>query len=113
MSILERIRMGNYNLSKGEIRELLEIENCSDEFYDLLYLSNKLSRSKFKNKGYVFAQIGINAEPCSKNCKFCSMGINHYSLDSKGQKDISIIESELSKLLAQGIDDFFLMTTAD
>jgi len=113
MEILEKVRRGNHNLSKSEIRELLDIDNYSDEFYDLISLSDKLSRSKFKNKGYVFAQIGINAEPCSKNCKFCSMGINHYSLDSKWQKDIGTIESELGKLLEQGIDDFFLMTTAD
>jgi biotin synthase len=113
MEILEKIRRGNYDLPKSEIRELLDIDNYSDEFYDLICLSNKLSRSKFKNKGYVFAQIGINAEPCSKNCKFCSMGMDHYSVDSKWRKDIDTIELELDKLLAQGIDDFFLMTTAD
>lgn len=52
-------------------------------------------------------------EPCSVNCKFCSMGRDHYSLPVKGRKNIDEILSELDLLLANGINDFFLMTTAD
>ncbi|MFV0266394.1 MAG: hypothetical protein ACK5HT_04585 [Draconibacterium sp.] len=113
MKVLEKIGKRDFNLDDSEILALLEIENGSNEFYRLLHVSNSLSREKFGNKGYVFTQIGINAEPCSKNCRFCSMGFDHYSLDSKWRKDVDIIKAEMRKLKEFVFDDFFLMTTAD
>lgn len=62
---------------ESEIRALLEIDVAGDDFYRLLALSNRLSRQCFGRRGYVFAQIGLNAEHCSKNCAFCSMGSTH------------------------------------
>ncbi|NLZ17137.1 MAG: radical SAM protein [Desulfobulbaceae bacterium] len=113
MQILENIKNGSTDLTESEVLALLHIKNNSRQFYELLFLSDQLSRKKFHTKGYVFAQIGINAEPCSKNCRFCSMGSSHYVLDASWQKNAQTIQDELQVLLKQGIDDFFLMTTAD
>ena len=30
--------------------------------------ANELSRKEYGDKGYIFAQIGLNSEPCSGNC---------------------------------------------
>lgn len=70
MKAIEKIKAGNIDLSEDEIIELLRINNFSSEYYDLLAASNALSRRKFGNRGYVFTQIGINAEPCPINCNF-------------------------------------------
>ena len=113
MEALNKIRKGDYNLTENEIIDLLRIDTQSHEFYELLAVSNILSRRKFGNKGYVFTQIGINAEPCSINCKFCSMGAAHYSLDSEWEKTAEEINSQLTWLQESYFDDFFLMTTAD
>lgn len=113
MQALEKIKSGNFELSENEIIDLLNIDTQSREFYELLSVSNALSRRKFGNRGYVFAQIGINAEPCSINCRFCSMGAAHYSLDSQWEKTADEICSQLSWLQESYFDDFFLMTTAD
>lgn len=113
MNSLQKIEKGEFNLSDEEILELLNIENNSRDYYKLLYVSDNLSRKKFKNRGYVFTQIGINAEPCSVNCAFCSMGVGHYSLDSEWSKDADQIQNEIKKLQEFRFDDFFLMTTAD
>lgn len=113
MTVFEKIEKGDFRLTDDEILNLLKIQNDSKEFYRLLSVSNELSRKKFKNKGYVFTQIGINAEPCSKNCRFCSMGLEHYSLDSEWKKDVDTIKQELTSLQDYQFDDFFLMTTAD
>ncbi len=110
---LKKIENNDFNLSDGEILDLLRIDTESHDFYRLISKSNELSRIKFKNKGIVFTQIGINAEPCSKNCKFCSMGFDHYSLDSEWQKDISTLKKELVNLQQFEINDLFLMTTGD
>ncbi len=113
MSALEKVKGGEFNLSAGEIIELLQINTHSHEFYELLSVSNALTRSKFGNRGYVFTQIGINAEPCPINCKFCSMAAKYYSMDSQWEKTAEEICSQLSFLQQSYFDDFFLMTTAD
>lgn len=113
MKAIEKIELGNLDLSDNEIIELLNMDNISADFYRLISVSNELSRKKFNNKGYVFTQIGINAEPCSVNCKFCSLGMEHYALESKWEKDFMTIENELMRLNEYEFDDFFLMTTAD
>lgn len=110
--ILQSVLKGK-TLSKDEAVALLQIQDGSLQFYNLLFIANQLTRSEYNNKGYIFAQIGLNAEPCSKDCKFCSMGKSHYSMDSKWQKDISTIVSEVKSLVQQDISDLFLMTTAD
>ena len=101
------------DISREQAVGLLNIENGSEEFYRLLHTANAMSRKAYGNKGYVFAQIGINAEPCSKNCKFCSMGAEHYALKERWRKSGREIAEELETLLEDGISDFFLMTTAD
>jgi len=113
MNVLEKIRRGDYFLSENEIIDLLRIENQSESFFELLTLSNQLSRKKFGSRGYVFTQIGINAEPCPINCKFCSMGASYYSMDSQWEKTVGEICSEVDSLQKSYFDDFFLMTTAD
>ncbi|MEE4284973.1 MAG: hypothetical protein V2I31_02455 [Mariniphaga sp.] len=113
MLVIDKIEQEDFNLNDEEILGLLNIENQSRDYYRLLYVSNRLSRKKFGNRGYVFTQIGINAEPCSVNCGFCSMGVGHYSIDSEWSKDFEQIKQEIEKLQEFNFDDFFLMTTAD
>ena len=113
MKLLEQIEQGKCRFSDQEIIDLLQIDTKDSKFYKLLALSNEQSRKQFGNRGYVFTQIGINAAPCPKNCRFCSMGKNHYSLDSVWEKSEEDIVCELKILQKQYFDDFFLMTTAD
>ena len=100
-------------MERDEALNWIKTDVKSDDFYKLLSLSNKQSRTQFGNRGYVFAQIGMNAEPCSKNCKFCSLGAEHYSVTEKWQKGIESIIPEVKQLLSEGMNGFFLMTTAD
>jgi len=113
MKALKKIESNEFVLSDEEILDLLNINVHSKDFYSLIAKSNELSRKKFNNKAYVFAQIGINAEPCSKNCRFCSMGQQHFSLDAEWKKDIEVLKQELHNLQKYHFDDLFLMTTAD
>lgn len=113
MDVIEKIEKGDFKLSDEEILQLLNLENNSREYYRLLYVSDSLSREKFKERGYVFTQIGINAAPCSINCRFCSMGMDHYSLDAEWEKDFETLRGEIARLEQQNYDELFLMTTAD
>jgi biotin synthase len=110
--IFQKIK-ANAELNKEEIVKLLSVDNTSREFYQLLYLARKRSEEVFKNKGYVFAQIGINAEPCSINCSFCSMAAGHYALPDRWRKSIDEITEGVKQLVADRANAIFLMTTAD
>jgi biotin synthase len=98
---------------REEALNLLQTDTKSDDFYKLISLSNQQSRKQFGDKGFVFAQIGMNAEPCSKNCGFCSLGSSHYSVEEKWQIGADEIIKGVQGLLKEGMNDFFLMTTAD
>ncbi|WP_406541284.1 hypothetical protein [Clostridium ljungdahlii] len=100
-------------LNKEEAIALLNVKNNSSDFYKIISLANEMTRSEFNNKAFIFAQIGLNAEPCPVNCKFCSMGKNHYTMESTWRKDINSILSETKAIVNEGINDLFLMTTAD
>jgi biotin synthase len=100
-------------LSKDEAVELLNISNISNDFYKLIAKANELSRKQYDNKGYIFAQIGINAAPCSGNCKFCSLAENNYSVDGQFEKSIDEIVSQAKMIADKNIEALFLMTTAD
>lgn len=98
----------------SHIIKQLEIENFSNEYFELLYRAKQYSQTTFDGRGYVFAQIGINAEPCSVNCGFCSMASSHYRLPSQWQMTLAEIEHDVNRIVASGlVSDLFLMTTAD
>ncbi len=100
-------------LTRADAVELLRIRNGSDDFYALIAAANRKSRLEFGNRGYVFAQIGLNSARCSGNCKFCSLARESYALPSEGEKTKDEILREAEAILNEGIDALFLMTTAD
>lgn len=110
--IFNSIRNGEL-INKEQAIELLNIKNNSTDFYKLISLANEMTRTEFNNRGLIFAQIGLNAEPCSGNCKFCSMGKDHYVVENIWEKDIDTILAQTKCIINEGIDDLFLMTTAD
>lgn len=111
-NILNRCKRGEI-LEKQDAIVLLNARNNSEDFHKILSLANEMTRLKFNNRGYIFAQIGLNAQPCSIDCKFCSMGKSHYSMESTWIKDAQTVINEVKELVDNGMDDFFLMTTAD
>lgn len=101
-------------ITKDQIVALLSTENFSEEYYKLMYRSFSQSRHMYGDKAYIFAQIGINAEPCSVDCRFCSMASSSYSMDSRWKKSKEDILREAAQLKESGlVSDLFLMTTAD
>jgi biotin synthase len=100
-------------LTKEQAVGLMRAANGSAEFFAVAALADEMSRREFKNRGFVFAQIGLNAEPCSCNCAFCSMAADWYAMESQWRKTADEAVAEATILLAEGIDDLFLMTTAD
>lgn len=111
--IYDKIVQG-VELTHGEIVALLSVDTDSEMFYRLLRAANLQSRRLYGDRGYIFAQIGLNAEPCSINCGFCSMGGEHYSVGESYKNGFEQIAPTVREIAADGrVSDLFLMTTAD
>ena len=103
----------NLELTQQDAIELLMVDNHSTDFYSIIGKANELSRKEYQNKGYIFAQIGLNSAPCSGNCKFCSLAQDSFSIGSETYKEVSLIIEEVKTVVAQKVDAIFLMTTAE
>lgn len=110
--ILERAKLGEL-LDKADACALLGIPNHSREYFDLLYAANDYSRVSFQNRGMVFAQIGLDMQPCGINCRFCSFAKDTLSCRQPVIKSMEDTLAEAKLLVESGIDDLFLMTTAE
>lgn len=101
------------DLTKEDALELLSINTQSEDFYALIQKANELSRKEYGQRGYVFAQIGMNSAPCTGNCKFCSLGRDNFVAEEKSEKTIEEILQQAKWTVEENADALFLMTTAD
>ncbi|MEG2929381.1 MAG: radical SAM protein [Oscillospiraceae bacterium] len=109
--LIDKIQ-NNVDISKADAIELLNIEVGSEDYYRLLSISNEISRKQFKNNGSIFTQVGIDAQKCDVNCKFCSFAKDSYN----GCSSIKSIEEVVllaKKSVMQGAKEIFIMTTAN
>lgn len=110
--IFDRVSRG-IPLSLDDAVSLLSTPNLSPDYYALLAKANELSKREFQNRGYIFAQIGLNASPCSGNCKFCSLASTNQTFTAVSSKSLEEILQEVSYIDFSRVTALFLMTTAD
>ena len=110
--LLEKVEKQE-SLTKEEIIELLKIKNGSKEYYELLGIANRDARKRFKGKGFIFAQVGINASPCPANCAFCSLAKDVFNPENSFELECSNIKEIVKEKIDENVDEIFLMTTAD
>lgn len=111
-SILAKAEKGE-QLSREDAVALLHTDNTSSSFYQLIAAANERSRRVFGNKGYIFAQIGLNAYPCSGNCSFCSLAEKHFVVGEYYEKSCEEVVAQVREMETDRIEALFLMTTAD
>jgi biotin synthase len=99
--------------TKADAIRLLSVQNTSNDFYELISFANTLSRRQYENRGYIFAQIGINSSPCPGACKFCSLANSNFTIGTEFEKSLEQVVDETKEIIKEPIDALFLMTTAD
>lgn len=110
--ILKRFEAGK-TLEREELLELLEIEIGSQDYYRLLETANRYSRKTFAGKGLIFGQIGLDDQPCSVNCRFCSLAADVRKGQEGSVKCLQETVETAMGFVQAGAQDVFLMTTAD
>ncbi len=103
----------NEQLTYNDALRMLSIDGFNEDFHKITSLANKYTRNTFHNKGVIFAQIGVDAHPCSVNCKFCMLAIDNFdSAKSKIIRNEDIVKNAID-LVASGANEVFLMSTAE
>lgn len=99
-------------LTYDDAVKMLNINVGSPNYRRLTALADAYSRNTFNNKGIVFAQIGIDAQPCPVDCKFCSFACGSMNQATKSIKTDTEIVELAKQLVSLGAHELFLMTTA-
>lgn len=98
-------------MDKKNVIEMLNIPEESGEWDSIIKSSYDYCRNAFGNKGYIFAQIGLNNAPCSGKCRFCSLAEGGNIFTESTEKSTLEVMSLVGQL--KYVSDLFLMTTAD
>ncbi len=111
-SVLKKIQR-EQALTREDAQALLQIPNGSPAYYQLLALANQDARRRFQQRGVIFAQIGMDASPCPVNCGFCSLAQDVFAVENSFVLPVERVVALTQDLVAAGIDELFLMTTAN
>lgn len=98
-------------ISEEDALGLLRVELHSREAYALMETANRLSRRHFGDKGEVHFHIGLNIEPCPKDCSFCSLTRRAGIFTEKLEFPVEQVLDWARLAEAQSADALNLMTT--
>lgn len=110
-SAFEAVAQGRA-LTRAQALGLLEIPIGTPEYTQLLALADDYARTTFDNKGVIFAQLGLDAQGCSIDCKFCTLAESVYT----GCPTVQSLENTVERakeFISVGVNEVFLMTTAE
>lgn len=99
-------------LERQEIKELLELDLCSEEFFFLVYKARKMSEEACTGKAEIHGQVGVNSGPCSCNCAFCSFAASNKIFNTQRVESLEFIIQQSLDLEAAGANAIYLMATA-
>lgn len=103
----------NQELSRADVLQMLSVDVLSSAYYGIINYANAYARKTFENKGVIFAQIGIDAAPCSVNCKFCQLAVDNFVESNKKAMPISDVVKKAVDLVGEGAHEVFIMSTAE
>ncbi|MDC7235992.1 MAG: radical SAM protein [Spirochaetales bacterium] len=105
--------MTDLKIDKKQIVKYLNMEADNPEIEALIKASFERNRRVFGTQGYVFAQWGVNCEPCSLDCEFCSLGESNFSFPAEFSLSPDEAVARLMETDLSAVSDIFIMSTAD
>ena len=110
--VFEKLDKGE-PLSEADAVAMLRVPNLSGEYYQLLTRAGQMSREAYGNRGYIFAQIGLDVAPCSGNCLFCSLAQCNCREVTPVCKSLEEVLDLVDRIDFKRVTALFLMTTAE
>ncbi len=109
--IIEKAYNGGL-LESREIKELLELDICSEESFFLEYKARKMSEEACTGKAEIHGQVGVNSGPCKCNCAFCSFAAGNKIFNAQRVESLEFILQQALDLEEAGANAIYLMATA-
>ena len=98
---------------RDELVRLMDVDEFSLDAHYINWAADKRRRELSDNTAEVHAQIGIDANPCSKNCQFCSFAAINIARKGKMEMPIDKIIDYARAYVEQGANCLTVMITAD
>jgi len=99
-------------LDSREIRELLNLDICSEESFFLQYKSRQMSEEACAGKAEIHGQVGVNSGPCKCDCAFCSFAAGNKIFATQRVESLEFIVQQALSLEEAGANAIYLMATA-
>ncbi len=96
-----------------ELVRLMDVDEFSLDAYYISWAADKRRRELADNTAEVHAQVGIDANPCSKNCLFCSFATVNTARTGSMEMPIEKIIDYVLAYKEQGANCITIMITAD
>lgn len=111
MDIVEHGMEGN-GLNDDEILQLYSVDWRSRVAAYIRWAGGTMQREISNNTAEIHAQIGLNATPCPKNCKFCSFAIINDLRHGKSEVPKADVVEYAKMYEDQGANAILLLATA-
>lgn len=108
MKILDGARDGR-PITRTEAEELLGLPEDSLEAAHLRSTADAVSRQRFRNRGLLLGQIGVDMAPCDGDCAFCFFARSHTTVEPS-LLSVDEIAARCDRFAAGGARGVFLMT---
>ena len=108
--LLQACEAGN-DLSPALAAHVLDPRMPEEVWQRVRQAADRKMRSLCGNRGKLYATIGVDAVPCSMNCKFCSHGAAWGLADAAWELSVDEVCARVSAFLAQGTPDWFTLRT--
>jgi len=109
LNILDRAQEG-IAPSKADCAAMLDCAPTSFEAGVLRGMADAITRQRFNHEAIILGQIGIQIDPCSGQCKFCSFGEGHTAFESSTMSLDDILSSAENFTASGDLYALFLMT---
>lgn len=105
--------MDGARLSHEEIVRLCDLDELSLDAAYVNWAANIVTRRASEGIAEVHAQIGIDANPCSKDCAFCSFAVGNTARTGSMEMPIELIIDYARAYVEEGANCLTVMITAD
>jgi biotin synthase len=110
--IVAKALNGN-KLNRDDLLHLCSIAPHSADYYHLKWATRHMNYRATEGIAEVHAQIGVDANPCSKNCRWCSFAANSNIRTHSFELPLDEIIKHALAFEADGANCLTVMSTAD
>lgn len=109
--IIEKVIAGQ-ELTAEDLQALYSVNPYAREAYYIRWAAHQTAMKASKGKAVIYMQIGLDASPCFRNCKFCSFAACNGTRKSRSELPVAKVVEYAKRAVDDGANAILLLTTA-